>query len=150
MINGTNAIGAWCSHLVQETHTHDVLRLNSDNVGIGVNGLRIRQFECDSRQETSRYILRRGALIPTSTVSPKIRSRLPNRGRPAMWGTMTVVAFNRCTDPKTFAEMKPPGYWCTSSNQLVPVTLISEEKMAERIAERDEWFTDRDATQSKS
>lgn len=55
---------------------------------------------------------------------------------------MNVVAFNRCTDPKTFSEMKPPGYWSTSDNWWVPVTLIIDEKMAQRIGDRDEWFVE--------
>jgi hypothetical protein len=45
IISGANAIGAWCWQLRQLSHIHDVLRLSSANVGIGGNGLRIRQFE---------------------------------------------------------------------------------------------------------
>ena len=53
---------------------------------------------------------------------------------------MKVVAFNRCTDPKTFAEIQAPGYWSTSDGRWVSVTLISDEEMAQRIADRDDWY----------
>ena len=53
---------------------------------------------------------------------------------------MKVVAFNRCTNPETFAELKPSGYWCSTLGYFVPVRMISDEEMAERIADREEWF----------
>jgi hypothetical protein len=51
MINGANAIGAWCSQLKQLSHIHDVPRRSSINVGIAGNGLRIGRSGRDSLRE---------------------------------------------------------------------------------------------------